>query len=384
MNSHIKIFLAATISLATGLTVAALTGEGQFKTAASSRLVSNPEKPRDGIVTPKITELWSAGDGSDASGILLSRPFEVRVADDGNVLVLDWTDTCIRVFDDKGKFVRTIGRKGQGPGDIETPCWFDIDAAGDIFLTDMRNMRVSRFDKNGNFLTSFRVEKPAADIRVDKSGRLYMAEIGRGEPVLTKEYTKIQQTLTIVRCSTDGKNTFRIGPFQADVMMMKRIGDTMISGSSPMAPQTGWNLAPDGRLWAGYNGTYEIGVYDPDGNPLFRFGRAYRPEKNAAMARVTGVGGAVTTQEEFLPAFAWDFIFDDAGNGWFRMYQNEPDEKDKKAKSEPYRYDVFSPEGVYLKQIVVPFRIYQVRKDRMYAIVENEEGFRVLKCYRFD
>ena len=61
-----------------------------------------------------------------------------------------------------------------------------------------------------------------------------------------------------------------------------------------------------------------------------------------------------------------------------------PDKKDEKAKKEPYLYDVFSPEGVYLKQVVVPFRIYQVRKDRMYAIVETEEGFRVLKCYRFE
>ncbi len=136
--------------------------------------MTNPEKPKNGVVTPKITELWSAGEEKDASGIVLNQPFQVRVAADGRVFILDWGDTCIKVLDNKGKFVRQIGRKGQGPGDMDTPAWFDIDAAGNIVLADSRNMRVSLFDQKGDYVSSFRMEKFGSMIWLDKSGRLFL------------------------------------------------------------------------------------------------------------------------------------------------------------------------------------------------------------------
>jgi len=384
VNAYPKAFCAIAVLLAAGLTSAGAFDSSQFKTAVSARLVTNPEKPKNGVVTPKLTELWSAGEENDASGIVLNQPFQIRAITDGTVFVLDWGDTCIKVLDNKGKFIRQIGRKGQGPGDMDTPAWIDVDAAGNIYLADSRNMRVSLFDQKGDYVSSFRMEKFCSKIWIDKSGRLFLEETGRWESQLTSEFTKIQNTFSLVRCGKDGKNFFRIGPFQADVMLMKRQGEGMASASSPYAPTTGWGIAPDGRIWAGYNESYEIGVYDPDGNPLFRFGRAFQPIKNKSYMRIAAAGNIPNLHKEHLPAFVQDFFFDDAGNGWFRLFRNEPDQKDEKAKKEPYLYDVFSPEGVYLKQVIVPFRIYQVRKDKLYAIVETEEGFRVLKCFRFE
>jgi hypothetical protein len=46
-------------------------------------------------------------------------------------------------------------------------------------------------------------------------------------------------------------------------------------------------------------------------------------------------------------------------------------------------HDIFSPKGVYLRQIAVPVRIHQVRNGKMYAIVETEGGFKTLKFYKF-
>lgn len=385
MNTQSKIFSAAGMAvIVCGLASGGAFNAPQYKNAAAARLISNPEKPKNGVLTPKLTELWSAGDESDPAGITLNRPFQVRVDGSGKTYVLDWGDTCIRIFDEKGKFVRQVGRKGQGPGDMETPAWFDVDSAGNIFLTDARNMRVSLFDQKGDYISSFRLEKFSSKIFIDTSGRLFLEETGRGDTELTSEFSKIQNTFTLVRSGKDGKNPIRIGPFQADVMLMRRTGDSMVSAGSPNSPTTGWGVAPDGRIWAGHNETYEIGVYDPDGNPLFRFGREFRPLKSKAFAALEIAGQKATTLSEDLPAFVQDFFFDDAGNGWFRLFRNEPNKKEEIAKKEPYLYDVFSPEGIYLKQVVLPFQLFQVRKDRMYAIVETEEGFRVLKCYRFE
>ena len=349
----------------------------QAKPAGGVPMVANPIQPRDGVLTPKLTELWSVGGEKDPGNELLNRPFEVRVTEDGWVYVLDWGDTCIRIFDAKGKFVRQIGRKGQGPGDFDTPCWFDIDAQGRIYVLDGRNMRVSWFDRDGKFLGSFRLEKFADPIRLDRSGRIFCGETTRGTEVLSSEFKKIEQMLNIARYTPDGKNAIRIGPFPADPIIMKAQGESMVSMSSPVAPKTGWGIDPQGRLWEGFNGAYELGVFDPDGKPLFRFGREFKPVKNKALDKLTVQNRKMTTQPEFLPAFVPDFFFDEKGNAWFRMFRNE-DEKGK-----PYYYDVFSPEGVYLRQIVAPVRIYQVRNGKMYAIGETEDGFKTLKCYQF-
>ncbi|MCX6560249.1 MAG: 6-bladed beta-propeller, partial [Candidatus Aminicenantes bacterium] len=133
----------------------------QTKPAAPIKMVSNPIQPRDGVVTPKLTELWSVGGDNDPQGDLVNQPFEIRLGADGTVYVSDRGDVCIRVFDAKGKFIRQVGRKGQGPGDYDTPFFIDVDGQGRIHVLDMRSQRVTRFDPIGKYEASFRAEKPA-------------------------------------------------------------------------------------------------------------------------------------------------------------------------------------------------------------------------------
>ncbi len=349
----------------------------QAKPVPAVPMVSNPIKPRDGIVTPKLTELWSVGGEDDAQGDLINRPFDIRLAPDGTVYVLDWNDVCIRVFDANGKFLRQVGRKGQGPGEFDTPFYFDVDGAGRIHVVDMRSLRMTRFDPAGKYESSFRLEKVSGQIRVGPRGRVYCGENSTGEPELTSEYRVVQRMLTIVRYDADGRNPQRTGPFRAEQMRMKAVsGGTVALAGGPSAPQTGWGLGPDGRIWLGHNETYEMSVFDPDGKPLFRFGREYDPLKRKPAESNTDKNRKPSPVVSFFPAYAPEVFFDEAGNAWLRLFRNDD-------KNEPHRYDVFSPQGVYLKQYVLPCRIYQVRNGKMIAVTETEEGFRVLKCYRF-
>lgn len=47
----------------------------------------------------------------------------------GNVYVLDFSDNNIKKFISAGKFVKVIGRKGQGPGEFNMPV--EMTVAGD-------------------------------------------------------------------------------------------------------------------------------------------------------------------------------------------------------------------------------------------------------------
>ena len=74
------------------------------------------------------------------------------------ILVLDKNNMCIYAFNDKGEFIRKLGDKGQGPGELLMPNYIDIDNEGNIYIYEDRNKRISIFSKDGMFLKSFRVQ----------------------------------------------------------------------------------------------------------------------------------------------------------------------------------------------------------------------------------
>jgi len=45
-------------------------------------------------------------------------------------------------------------------------------------------------------------------------------------------------------------------------------------------------------------------------------------------------------------------------------------------------YDVFSPDGIYLKQIKVKHRIYQLWGGKAYSLVRDEDGFVSMKRFK--
>jgi hypothetical protein len=45
-------------------------------------------------------------------------------------------------------------------------------------------------------------------------------------------------------------------------------------------------------------------------------------------------------------------------------------------------YDVFSPEGIYLRQVRVPQTLYLVQGDLAYSIIRQEDEFLVVKRFR--
>src|SRR4030042_4223918 len=68
-----------------------------------------------------LDEEVTIGDPANHKEAELSRPFRLLVDDQGNIYVLDIQDGNIKKYAPDGKFVMTIGRKGQGPGELQGP-----------------------------------------------------------------------------------------------------------------------------------------------------------------------------------------------------------------------------------------------------------------------
>ena len=88
---------------------------------------------------------------SEKKGDFLAHPFEVEIYN-GQYYVTDADDGCIKVFDREGAFVRQIGRKGTGPGELFDPYCFTVDhATGEIYCQDQGSARIAVFNPDGTY-----------------------------------------------------------------------------------------------------------------------------------------------------------------------------------------------------------------------------------------
>jgi sugar lactone lactonase YvrE len=74
----------------------------------------------------------------------------------GNLYVLDSGNQRIQKFGPDGKYLATIGRKGQGPGEFNYPESFDLDASGNIYVLESMRKLLHVLDPNGKELKTVR------------------------------------------------------------------------------------------------------------------------------------------------------------------------------------------------------------------------------------
>ncbi len=343
----------------------------EIKTVDGVKIVSNPDFPKDGITRYVMEQELSIGVEEGDEEYMLNMPQDVKVSEEGTIYVLDWGDACINVFDENGVYLRTIGRKGLGPGEFELPAYFDVSSDGRVFITDSRNRRVVIFDVEGEYLGGFRLEGFHLGMNTDAQNRMYFEkEVRRGaleDLPVTKDFQEIEVVNQIIRCHPDGSDRFVLGEFEGEKDRVKRTaaGGTMGIGSEYNIV---WKVTLKGMLYEGLNDEYKINVFDPDGKKVMTFSREYEP-----VLLVRQLDDMVV--KNLMPAFdpRKGFEFDGEGNIWVAFYSENEEEN---------VYDVFSPDGIYVKQVIVPHRIYEFFKGKAYSIVTSEDGFRQVKRFK--
>ena len=336
------------------------------------RFIQNPDFPKDGRIRFELSEELIIG-GEDASeeGVL-NRPQYLDVDSDGNIYIMDWGDVDIKVFTPEGRLTRTIGRKGQGPGEFDTPASFKISKDNTIFLLSGRQRRISILNLTGEYISGFGVDGFSSNMDIDSSNRVYYSLMLPPEETLTEDNQEVENRFALNRRDVAGQNKIKLGEFKEKIITRRAVktesGISVRSGVSRNAYTTVWVVGPEDRIYIGYNKEYQIDVYDPDWNLIFRFGRTFTPIKHPKYKPEFG-------GPEYYPAFSERRkFFDDLGNLWLEQYTAEGVEE--------HVYDVFSSEGIYLKQILVPETIHLVREGKAYSIISTEEEYLVVKRFR--
>jgi hypothetical protein len=88
----------------------------------------------------------------------------VDVDRNGHVFVFEPQRVHVRVYDPRGRLLRTIGRQGSGPGEFESSIQFAV--VGDTVWTyELSPRRMTLFDRTGNLLSANRIDGVAVNLQ---------------------------------------------------------------------------------------------------------------------------------------------------------------------------------------------------------------------------
>ena len=90
--------------------------------------------------------------GQATQGDSFNRPTDIAWDAQGNMFISDaYTNARIVKLDRTGRFVKTWGARGSGPGQFDMPESVAVDAQGNVYVADLGNKRIQVFDNDGNF-----------------------------------------------------------------------------------------------------------------------------------------------------------------------------------------------------------------------------------------
>ncbi len=83
---------------------------------------------------------------------LLTRINSLHVDDKGTIYVLDSKEAKVSIFKADGSLIRSIGKAGQGPGELQDPMFMSLRKDGTIAVFGEGNRRLVAFSPEGAYI----------------------------------------------------------------------------------------------------------------------------------------------------------------------------------------------------------------------------------------
>jgi hypothetical protein len=314
----------------------------------------------------------------------------------GVVTLLEYSQQQLHQFGPDGRLIRSVSRKGSGPGEMRGANGLVRAADGRLWVHDPGNQRRTAFTADGAYATQVSAPRSGYgylwEAAVDAQGRLVelatlrignanQTRVLRGAPDATTA-----DTLQVVTCASRRTSA---PPQRWRAQWGKQRGMVAAPPFTPMQVSA-WD--PAGALWCAANDEYRLLRLGFDRlDTLARIERDVAPdripeaERDAAIAKakkqfegateVSADYGAVPRTRPFFLSLS----VDDAGRLWARR---------ARADTLAIEFDVFSREGRHLATVTGRGRAMQhgprpvIRDDDVYLVVRDADDVPFVARYR--
>ena len=276
----------------------------------------------------------------------------VQVDKEENIYVLDLKDVRIKVFDKNGKGIRSFGKKGQNFGELRLPYRMYMVSGKELMFYDISNRRISYFSLDGKCLREISTRNQMFDrTMTDSKGHIIGYFFIPGETYtheLKKFSPKLKPVMTLV--TIEEQRT----PYVIEML------DTTLQFRL---------MENDNIVWS-HPTSYEIFIVSPEGKTLRKIVKDYDSEKiteeekkQMIESRTVPPEYEITLPEYYNPLYY--ILCDEENRIYVRTY-----ERDNKGG---FYYDVFDPEGRNITKFSLPGNelIFNAQKNKMYAVVSK-------------
>ena len=326
-------------------------------------VIRNTKKPAPEVKAELVLkEEFTIGAEAGPQTVTLEDPTYIAVGDDGLIYVVDRKAVQVKAFGPNGKFLRSIGKPGQGPGEVGRIQDISFTPAREILVNDTGTDRLHYFTLEGKFLRAIPVpgtigfEWPSQDQR----GRIFAV-----------------QTAIVMDSATS-----ELVEFTAEMKKVRTLFSIQIAKYpvfNPIGPKIRFLPAADGGLIWGVTAQYEINVLDASGKLVKKILKDYDPlpvtkKYRDKFLKEFPLDKSYIKFSDHFPAFL-DFRRDDDGRLYVRLYETTPDESG-------HVYDVFDREGRYMARAVIKgTKTPAFRHGRIYTIEQAPDGTPFVRVY---
>jgi len=336
--------------------------KGSIETVDGVKVVRNPKVPMYPQGALELQEELTIGLAEGAEEYTFVRLRGIAVDERGDIFALDQRKPRVDVFSGDGSHIRSIGRRGQGPGEFQTPFYIALAPAGEIMVGGMD--RLSFFDRTGVFLRSQEnTVQPLAFIKFLENGD------AAGTRMVMEEQNPRYE---VMLCGHDIKPKAALA-------------------SSPMPDPSGkfalfvsvvrWDISRGQEIvCASGEGDYRLSVFDTEGRLIRTISKDHDPVPPSEFdidrqKKQHGIQpGEEVAIPRYLPPISWVYA-DGEGRTYVSTWQRDPETRIS-------LFNIFDPEGRYLCDYRIPGEPIVFKNGKLYAIVQDEEGIQYIKRYR--
>ena len=325
-----------------------------------------------------------------------------RRLQDGRIAVANAGSGEIRVFDSEGRFQAAHGRKGEGPGEFESPTLVGTLGGDTLVVVDDQLRRISLVHPQEGFLESTRVSDDLgggaypqgmfADRTVVMGGGFYFSSAGGIE--LSSGFSR--RVTNYQSADLDGELVTDFGEFPGSEFFMQ-VQDqgggsiSMMARLIPFGKHAMHTVGPE-RFYYASGDHWEIQAFDPAGElqRIIRLARDPMPVRSedleaqiqeeisqsddASEAPGIRAGFEEMPVPEVMPAFA-GLHADVLGYLWVEVYRRPGDDTPA--------FDILDPDGALVGHATLPpgSEVLEIGRDYILALQRDELEVEYLRVF---
>ena len=341
--------------------------------------------------TPKISIEFvkTIGDiESEDENILFYMPSDIAFDSQGNMYILDTGNHRIQKFNPDGKFLASIGRKGQGPAEFQYPLSLDIDSEGYLYVADSGNQRIQVLKPDGTDHKTIQMTKVSVGpIKIAKSGDMIMGSGGFMSfgPGGMNEDEGLPKIIKVLDMEGEVKKEFGEKKDYND-FLMNRMGNAFH-----------YTVDKNNNIYVSFDNQNRIDKYSPEGEILWKSDRALnydttKPKKKGSDERR---GGMRTIRAPDLNRCSSGIAVDNTGRIWVVTQKRQIKEDElvqtnarvmmqdgirnmtisitgntDVMETDMYQLEIYAPDGILLGKLQLNQFVDDIRieKDRIYLL----------------